>query len=283
MNDAYSLQCCLMGDILFRQDATVRIGIIISGPTTYEFQLAVRQGTWFANALVFWQYLINLWNVSMPSSAGTMAVTLDTDPDSANYRKVIITPDPGWGTLTSTYFDVPGVYADVGLPTQVYDMGSVYVPTSVGTLPYMLSPVWPPVSYTRSVTNLTGDVKKAHNGVTYSTAGATQESINLALALDRREQRFDELDDFIELWRMRWVRGRAVTFYLDRENMPTAHQTTIGEGDVLVLSGHQDSINFSRVVPYVEFQDVLSEVTFAQRTPTPVTSEGQNYYILEQI
>lgn len=277
----YSLQCCLMGDILFRSDVTLRIGIIRTGPVTDEQQIEIRQGTWFANALVFWKYLIDAWNTTYVG--GTMAVSIDTDPDSATYRKITVTPDSGFGTLISTYFDVPDAYADVGLPTAVYDMGSVYVPTIVGEVPYLLTPVWPPTVYTRSANNLTGETKRAHDGSVYSVAGGFQESVNLGLALDRRDQRFDEVDDFIQLWRERWCRGRAVTFYLDRENMPTVNQATIGEGDVLVLSGHQDRISFSRVIPYLEFQDALSEVAFSVRTPIPASAEGQSYYVLEQI
>jgi len=272
-----------MGDILFRQDATLKIGIIIAGPTTYEFTVAVRQGTWFAHALAFWQYLINVWNNGMYltwTTYGTMAVSLDTDPDSANYLKVMITPDSGWGVLTSTYFEVPGVYADLGLASTPYDMGAVTVPTSVGTLPYVLAPVWPPVTYERGVSNLSGASGRSHDGTVYSTVGAFQETVNLVLALDRREQRYDEVTDFITLWRERWCRGRSVSFYLDRETMPTVTQPTIGSGDVLVLVSNQDKIDFTRTIAYKEFQDKMADIVFGIKTPTPATAEGQSYYIL---
>ena len=278
MNDAYSFQCCLMGDVLFKEDVTIKVGITVSGPTTYEWTQSIRQGTWFANALVFWQYIVAQWNTFVVG--GTMSVSAELDPDAAGYGSITLSPDSGWGTLVSTYFEVPGAYLEVGLASATLDIGSAFVPTVVANPPGWLVPCWPPTTYERGVSNLTGSSERGHDGTVYSVSGQFQETRVLGLALDRRSQNFDEVNDFIGIWRDYWCRGRSVTYYLDREDIPTVSQDTIGSGDILVLTGHQDRIDFSRVIAYKEFQNKTSDITLGVR---PSVVPGQSYMILEAL
>lgn len=283
MNDAYWVQCCLMGDVLFRQDCTVGFTMTVStGPTTYAYTLDLRAGSWFATPLVFWQYVVAQWNAAMPGGAGQASVTLETDPDLANYGKIAITPDDGWGTITSIGVSCTDttVYPDIGLAATTYTTSGSSVFYLPVVLRCFLTPVWPAVSYERSGSNRTGNVARAHDGTVYSIVGTYQETVSLSLALDRRSQTYDEITDFLRIWRERWARGRAVTFYLDREDIETTSSATVDYGDVLLLSDAQTRIDFSRTIDYKEFQDKLSSVTFVVRTPLPANQINQAYYLL---
>lgn len=279
MNDAYWVQSCLMGDVLFRQDCTVGFTMTVSGPTTYAYTLPLKAGTWFATPLVFWQYVVEGWNSYVVG--GQASVALETDPDMPHYGKIAFTPDTGRGTITSIGVSCTDttVYPDIGLASTTYTTSGSSVFYLPAVLRCFLTPVWPAVSYDRGVNNKTGNVTRAHDGTVYSTVGTFQETVSLSLAFDRRDRDYDELTDFVRLWRERWARGRAVTFYLDREDIESTLSTRVDKGDVLLLA-EQTKIDLSRTIDYKEFQDKLSAVTFVVRTPLPATQTKQSYFLL---
>lgn len=278
MNSA--LQSTFLGDILFRASTVLEITVTVAGPTTYTWTDTVLPGTWFASALHLWQYMVYQWNQNMPAAAGQMAVTLVSDPEDANYGKFLITPDLGWGAISDMQFEVGSQYAEMGITdgggswSTGPEAGAFYTVAAQ----HILSPYWPPREYTRGMDALNGYSALSQDGTAYSIAGTSQETVKLSITVDRNSD-YTETDAWVALWADRWTRGRAVTFYMDRSDLPTVWAATVGRADVLTLAEADKSIDFKRLVEYKEVQDT-TDGTFVIKPAWPVTDYGQSYYLI---
>lgn len=276
-----SLQSTWLGDILFTTTANCSVSMTVTGPTTYTWSATFERGTWFASALHLWQYMANQWNLSAaPAAGGQMTVTLVSDPEDTNYRKFLITPDTGYGTITAISFVVEGVYLDMGMTADTWNYGATSGAFyTVNQATHLMTPYWPLREYTRGVDTLSGYADRAQDGTPYSLAGATQETVQVGVSLERTSD-YAETDLWLTLWLDRWSRGRAVTLYVDREDLPTAWATTVGRADVLVLTQARKSIDFKRLVEYKEVQDAMESVQFGIKPAWPITSYGQSYFLV---
>lgn len=265
-----------MGDILFREEATVFIKETVSaGPTTYSWAEAFPAGTWFSSPLALLQYMVAGWNSE--SFGGGMGVTLDSDPESAHYRQFVFQPDPGPGTITAFNVLIPQVYADCGLSSADHNLGSGSSIKYSSEAPYVLTPFWPPAQYAHAVENLTGYGDLAHDGTAYSMAGTSQRKVTLSVALDRSSGSFAETTLWMRLWRDRWTRGRAVTFFMDRSALPLDWDADLVDADVLELPSSGESLDFTRMIELKETINYSKPVEFVHRKMRPSNIDHESF------
>lgn len=252
MTDITDYRATLMGDILFTVDVTCTITLTVAGPTVYADSVNVAKGTWFASPLHFMQYLVSEWNASIPG--GQMSVTFVSDPEDANYRKLAFVPETGLGTVTQFNIAIPTYWSEFGLSSASTNLGAgsstKYSPSAV---PNTMTLFWPVASYNRRVDTVLGYSEYAEDGTIYSTAGPTQDVVELSFALDRYQD-YSEPTYWRGLWLTRWSVGRSVAFYLDNATLPTSWSTSLGDGLSLV-SEKVDSLDFERMVDRTEAID----------------------------
>lgn len=259
------VQSTFMGDIIFTEDVQVVVSMEVSDPATYAVTIDIGAGSWFASPLHLWQFACYVWNLNMLGGAGTMTATLVSDPTDANFGKLLVTPDSGWGTITDLDFTFPSsVYADLGLAAATWNLGPggtpQYTANQIGCL---FGPLWPLAEMVRAFDNLTGYSGRAADGTAYSVAGGGQETLALSVNIDRSD--FVELDAWVSLFLDRWSRGRSVVFYLDRDDLPTAFSYSLDGGELLTLTESLNNLDFQRLVDHTETQDSSNSVKFGVR------------------
>lgn len=266
-------QSVLMGDVLFRASATVGITLTVSGPTSYTWTETIAAGSWFSSPLALAQYMVNAWNGATAGSS--MAVTLVSDPTDTNYRKLAFVPDTGLGTITAFSITVGEVYADLGFSAATTALGSGTSTKYSGVCPYVLVPYWPMAKYERGLDNLTGASAMAHDGSTYSSGGSFQRTVNLSLALDRTDM--TETTAWMKLWRDRLTRGRAITLFMQRSNLPTTWTVDINAiAEVLELRNEGENLDFTRMIEYRQLIDYSRDLALVHRMPRLDDAEAYN-------
>ena len=259
----HDFQSTFMGDVVFRQSATISLSVTVAGPNTYTWSETVDAGTWFPSAYELVRYMVSGWNTLL---GGDMEVSLVTDPSNSDYQKIAITPDGGFGTITSLVLTVPEIWADLGFSSAAHDFGSGNSVKYSGRVPYVLTPYWPISQYELGVENLTGYSEAAHDGSVYSIAGTTQRTLSLNVALDRSSN-FDETVLWMQLWRDRWSRGRAVVFYLDNKRVPAAGASwnpSFAHCDVIEIPANTP-MTFQRMMDTKEWINYTQSIQFIHR------------------
>lgn len=257
----FDSQSTFMGDVIFRQEGTIGIRLTNSDPADFLWEEVIPAGTWFPNALSLLQYMAQAWTSTWGDA---LAVTLVTDPLDANYRKMTITPPGASGTVTNLILYVPGVWADLGLSSATHDLGAGTSVKYTDVLPCVMTPYWPLAQYDLGTENLSGYAEQAHDGTVYSTAGKAQRTVTLRAALDRGTG-FDETLLWTRLWRDRWTRGRSVTLYLDRDQVPTSYAQFIYNCDILELPSTGTNIELNRMIEHRELINYTQPVEFVHR------------------
>lgn len=262
-----------MGDVLFRTAAVIGVQLTVSGPTNYTWTETVEAGAWFSSPLALAQYMVNAWNGATAGS--NMAVVLVSDPTDANYGKLAFTPDSGLGTITAFTVTVNEVYADLGFASAATSLGSGSSVKYSGVCPYVLVPYWPTAKYERGLDNLTGSSNMAHDGTMYSAGGAWQRTVNLSLALDRTD--IAETSAWMKLWRDRLTRGRAITFFMRSDLLPTTWTTDLnGLAEVLEMPNEGERLEFERMITHRQLIDYSKDLALVWRTPRLDDAEAYN-------
>lgn len=265
-------QSCFMGDVVFRQATTVGITLTASA-VDYAWSGTLEAGSWWPSALDLVQYMVQSWNNTW---GGDMSVRLIHDPSDTNYRKLEFTPETGLGTVDALVVAIPDEYTLAGLTSAAHDLGSGSGVKLTAVLPYVFTPYWPPTMYDLGVENVTGYSEMAHDGTMYSTRGQAQRTVTLGVALDRSSD-FQETRQWMLLWRDRWTRGRAVTLYLDRSNIPATWSSTLTDCDVLELPASGVTLEFTRMMDLRELSNYTREIQFVHRVPRDNVSPNRAY------
>ena len=266
-------QSVLMGDVLFRNASSIGITLTVSGPTSYTWTETVAAGTWFSSPLALAQYMVNAWNGS--TAGNNMAVVLVSDPTDTNYGKLAFTPDTGLGTITAFSITINECYADLGFSAATTALGSGTSVKYSGKCPYVLVPYWPTVKYERGLDNLTGSSSMAHDGTMYSAGGAWQRTVLLSLALDSTDS--TETNVWMKLWRDRLTRGRAVTFFMRSNLLPSVWTVDInGLAEVLELVNEGEQMEFTRMIEYKKLIDYSKDLSLVLRAPRLDDAEAYN-------
>jgi hypothetical protein len=247
------MRAVFMGDIMLPAGAS----ILVNGTHT----VSLTPGSWFASALHFWQYILadaNTWLVT------TYAVTLN--------------PETRVLTVTGSPTVVVPTIPDIG-----WAAGSQTLTTSTA-LTAVFHPAWPVVSLTHSAENQTGNTTLAQDGTAYSIRGEYQRYLALSIPIDRMSGTWDEYRRWVYLWQNYCMHGRALCFYKDSAELPTAATARLGTGWALQYAA-ADSSNaspvhtLSRLVEHADRRDITSNINFLTRRGIPAYADDQAWYL----
>lgn len=245
-----------MGDIVIEEDVTFTF--TISGPTVHA--LDVVAGSWFASALHLWLYVLSQANANLSTS-----YTVTLDPDT---RILTFTGSPSC--------NVPDL-AGCG-----FAQGAQTLATSAA-LPSVFSPVWPIVSLSFAVDNLSGYGAAAQDGTLYALAGAAQEECSVTVPIDRMSGNWDEWYAWAAIWHAYWLQGRSVTLYIDEADLPTTATGRLGTGIVLQFGGgemdKQPVHRFTRLVENANRRDLTENLRFYCRRGIPESNSDQAWFL----
>lgn len=224
-------------DYTLTTDITVSFTSATYGPSS----LTIRAGTWFANAMAGWVYL-----VSQHQGFTGAAYTLKffDDPTNASVGKIQLTVIAGVLDSFSLSGDTDAIqpfWQWLGGSSTTFTITAGVFLSSV--LPGFFFPYWPLKLYAKGQQHMTGTggAQRAFAGNVGSWGTVPRETIELAVNIDR--QSATELEAWYTLWRTRWRVGNTVSMYLWTEGLNG-------------LSSGSDRLADSITVPYItDFED----------------------------
>ena len=194
--------------------------------------VTITAGSWFASALHMWLYVLGQLNTAEGLSA-TVTLDIDTRTLTIAGAPVCVVPD----------------IAGIGYAPGTQTLGVSSELTSV------MSPVWPLPAISFGVENLTGKAAVAHDGTTYSLAGASQETCAITVSIDRMSGEWTEWLQWAAIWHDYWLQGRYVCVYVDSEELPDDATGLIAPGIALQFAGATDAQPVHRLTRLVENKD----------------------------
>lgn len=260
----YSLQSTFLGDVIYYEDATIGLSVTVTGPTLYDWSATILAGSVFASPLSLVQYILQEWN---GEHTGQATARIIADPDDADYGKIAITPDAGFGTISAFVLNVGDatIGGEVGLSGASQDFGAVGSAEFVLDSPvtYIYTPHWPLTAYRRGVEVTSGYADYAHDGTTYALAGHHRATLEIGVAVDRTD--WTEYAAWRLLWNARWGAGRGCAFYLDREaDLPASYSAE----DYLVINEEMTTFRSRRLIDWKEYIDNQDAIVFGVASAT---------------
>jgi hypothetical protein len=207
-----------------------------------SYDVTINAGSWFASPLHLWLYVC-----SQADAALGTTTTVAFDPDTLKL------------TITGAAVCVVPAIDDIG-----YSAGSQTL--GLSAVLQACSPLWPLVSIDFAAENLTGKGAIAHDGTTYTIAGAVQETCQLTVSLDRA---WPEWQDWFRLWQLFWLAGRYVCMYIDADDLPSTATGLISPGYALQFGGGnqtQPVHRLTRLVENKDARDLTDGLTFHVRS-----------------
>ena len=225
---------------------------------------------WFASPLQVVLHAIESFNAA---TGEQVTVGMVTDPDDSDFGKIQLTGyttdiDFGFGGADhewNTILGITGSSAYSNSATLTFDTP----PDS------FFGPVWPIPEYTRGVKAI-GKRDVAADGSIYTHTGMYQETRNLGVQLDRRDNDFTEFEKWRLLWEERWRVGRSVTFYPNSDSLPSGIPSTgdylvVGSADVLVIDAPRE-LMATMLIPHKQMTDVQQTTQFYVKMPEPLNA-----------
>lgn len=200
-------------DYTLTTDVTVSFTSATYGPLVST----IRAGTWFANAMTAWAYLVAL---HQGFTDDVYNLKFFDDPTHVSVGKIQLTVTAGTidsfvltgdTDATQTFWQWLG-----GSSTTFTFTAGVFLS---GVLPGFFFPYWPLRSYAKGVQHMsgTGGVQRAFAGNVGSWGTVPRETVEVAVNIDR--QAATELEAWYTLWRTRWRVGKTVSMYLWTEGL----------------------------------------------------------------
>lgn len=246
-----------MGDVIADIPFTVKVVTVSAGSRVTP----IPAGSWFASLYELWRYIIIDFNTALGDDT---EIALDED------GSITITSGSNITEITLS----TGV--NIGLPsTSVFPDSPTYsIPSGA------LVPCFGPVaSYNKSFKVETGYMDRASDGTLYSVLGKVQELRDIAVTLDNRDEDYQEVVPWFNLWNLRWSLGRSVALYLQPipSHIPSG-ETTAAESLVMPAA---EPLQMGRLIEYTNATPIETlERTFALKAHFPLSGPQNKAWVL---
>jgi hypothetical protein len=243
-----------MGDVVADDDYTFTVN---DGVVTAT--ISIPKGSWFANAYVFWLYVV--------VEHGNMALDyLKWENEELSLYFA--------GSITVTWTSGAGnMIAEVG--------GDFGTAVNTDPLPSTWNTLLPLIEYTRAVEIHGSSTQRAQDGTSYTVSGVPHETRQLATAIDHRTGSYEEAL-LLAIHRSHWRVGRSVSFYPE-SIISTAGAIWAYLGDKSLQYGDEGSGRFESLVLPVQDQTRWRPKRLVECKDVINLEDGTKFYVRQPV